>query len=199
MKRAPKLTKRERRGVASAVAPCTRPLRAQLVPQAPVRVGDHPREHVRRVDLLTDDELDQFRVAHGEQAEAALDLVGELETLVEERLTSAGLAADLGKLTVRPTLSVFACLACGASDIGTDTRSGVVARAIDRTRLAERDLRRVEALLEEAWAPDPVPSLDQLPPQALLELVALTKADVDLVTLRERVGGLVESPPGRWR
>lgn len=187
MKRARKLTKRERKGVEAEAPPCSRPLRPQLVPHAPSRTGEHPRDAVRRLDLLSNEDLDVFRAAHGDAAEAALDLAVELETTLEQHLEPLHASGALGKLRQRPTLAVFVCQRCGASDIGTDVRSGVLARTIDRTKISERELRAVEALLMEAWAPESAPALDRLPAATLLELLALVDRDVDLGTLRIRV------------
>jgi hypothetical protein len=155
-------------------------------------VGEHPRDHVRRLELLNDAELDGFRAAHGEVAERAFDLAVELETTLETRLSELGLAVKLGKMATRPTLAVFVCTKCGASEVGTVVRSGVLARAIDRSKLAERDLLRVEVLLAEAWAPDAPPPLDRLPASTLMELLALASADADLETVRRQVEPVVE-------
>jgi len=53
---------------------CARTLAEQLRDTTgAVRRIDHPRAAVRRLDLLRDDDLDVFRIQHGERADAAMD------------------------------------------------------------------------------------------------------------------------------
>ena len=99
-------------------SPCTRPIAEQWGAQhAGVRRSDH---QLHRLDLMDDEDLDDYRRQFPEAAEA-LATYDELEAEMDRRLTNR-----LGELTVeqleqkapeRPILAVVVCSRCGASDV----------------------------------------------------------------------------------
>ncbi len=122
---------------------------------------------MKRLDLLQDAELDQFRARHPEASVAALDHAVALDEAIEAALAERLKVGALDALPARPVLAVFVCLACGASAIGEAVRPWEIDRAMRRSGLAERDLLRVLAVMG--------PSadgrlIDELAPEALVEL-----------------------------
>lgn len=100
---------------------------------------------MRRLDLLSDDELDRFRALHPEASVVALDAAVVLEETLEAALHDRGLAAQLDALPMRPVLATFVCFACGAAAIGEDARAWDVDREMQRTGRSERDVLRERA------------------------------------------------------
>lgn len=137
-------TRRENRRAKRAATPCSLPLVAQVDARdaATVRRGEHPRHAVKRLDLLSDLELDELRARHPASADAAMDVSLLLDGQLEQVLAARGLSPEhLESLPIRPLLSVFVCLACGATAVGTAQRSWEIDRAMRELGLAERDLQ----------------------------------------------------------
>jgi hypothetical protein len=176
----------------SVLLPCSLPLTRQVegMERGTVRRGEHPRAQVRRVDLLSDEELDRFRETHPEASAAAMDGSLTIEetldvVLAEKRIDDARLA----KLPMRPILTVFVCLACGTSSPARAWRAWPVDRAMRASGLAERDLVRVEALLHDMLG-DRAPQLDRFDADGIIELASLLGRDIDHSSLRDRLGEL---------
>jgi hypothetical protein len=180
-------------------ARCSRNLADQLVGPAVVRRGEHPRQLVRRLDLLTDAEIDQLRRRSLDGGARAFLMFEALDEQLEAALIAMGLSDDLVRQRVdrKPLLAVWACLECGAVEVGRADRSWAVEDAMRRARLGEREVLAIERLLAEAWAGASPPSIDKLPTSALEELAVLVDADVDLDAVRARVGALLSgTAPG---
>lgn len=121
---------------------CVLPLIRQLegTERKTVRLGEHPRREVHRLDLMDDDALDRFRALHPVVSEAALDTALVLEERVEHSLAVRGLAVSrLRVLPARPLLAVFVCMACGQHAIATCARDWAVDDVMEERSMLERD------------------------------------------------------------
>lgn len=124
--------------------PCELPLLRQLEgrERSTIRLGEHPRDCVRRVDLLADDLLDDLRARHPTTGEEAIDAALLLDEQLEAALERRGLGVvELSVLPARPLLAVFVCLACGRYEIAEIARDWATDAAV-RGGLHERDRDR---------------------------------------------------------
>jgi hypothetical protein len=97
---------------------------------------------VRRIELLDDDALDDFRRRFPDASAAAMDESLALEHELERQLAVRDdIVAEVEQLAARPLLSVHVCLACGARVIAETERPWVVDRLMQATGAAERDVR----------------------------------------------------------
>ncbi len=122
---------------------CELPLLRQLEgrERRTVRLGEHPRGDVHRLDLLDDGLLDQFRARHPAVSEAAIDAALLLDEQLEQALSERGLGAiELSVLPERPLLGVFVCFACGRYVVARAVREWAVDAAMRDRGLQERDL-----------------------------------------------------------
>lgn len=173
-------------------AACSRRLVDQLRGPYVARRGEHPKASVRRLELLTDAELDELRERRPDGSALALAMLDALDERFDASLVAAGLSDDLvrRRLTRKPILAVWVCVACGAADVGRAERSWSVDDAMRRACLGEREVLAIERLMSEAYRASP-PSLDALSGAALHELAELVDADVDLDALRSRIETLI--------
>lgn len=184
-------TRRERKALVS----CSLPLVAQLEgrDRATVRLGEHPRDRVHRLDLLDDRALDAFRGEYPGPSAEAMDAALDVDEALERLLEAKGLdVRRLETLPERPILAVFVCLQCGSYAAARTVRDWRVDRAMRGSSLGERDVLAVMELLGEAFGSD-APTVDRFDGAALTELRSLVDEDVDVVALRERVAQILRS------
>jgi hypothetical protein len=151
-----------------------------------VRRGDHV---LRRLDLLTDAELDVHWSRHGEKATTAFDtceaLAREMDKQLPE-LTSEARVALEARTVERPLLSVVVCVSCGEFAIAQVSRPWPIDRAMMRSGLDEREARAALDVLKEAFTTEATSVLDRLDADQLREVRALVGEDYDVEALRER-------------
>lgn len=154
-----------------------------------VRRGDHVQ--LKRLDLLSDTELDVHWSRHGEKATTAFDtceaLAKEMDKQLPE-LTAEARARLEARTAERPLLSVVCCVSCGAFTIAQVSRPWPIDRAMMRSGLDEREVRAVAEVLKEAFAAEATSVLDRLDADQLREVRALVGEDFDVDALRERFG-----------
>ncbi len=162
-----------------------RPARS-LAEQAVDRTGSRRRaDHtLRRLDLLSDDELDHFRARFRSEALDASELLAERVALRLGHIEREARKALEGRIPSRPILTIAVCLACGAHEVVRMVRPWAIDRAMMRTGLAERDVRAVIAVLAELHGDHEPERLDALTPEQLRDLLALVGQDFDAETLR---------------
>ena len=164
-------------------APCTRPLAQQAEDRSGSRRrGDHA---LRRLDLLTDAELDAYRERFGSEALDASEVLAEGIERQRAKLEEVVRGSLEGRTESRPILSVVVCLSCGVFDVARASRAWAVDRAMRRSGLGEREVLGVLALLAEAGSDG---NLDGLSAEKLRELSTLLGQDVDLESVRLRYG-----------
>lgn len=180
-----------RRAPVAKAEPYTRSLEEQCADSTGARRrADHPR--AERLDLLSDDALDVLRTRMPNRAEAALAAYDAMDERLAELATRiAAIRAELGGNSVAcPIPTTVVCLDCGASAVVLSVRSWPIDRAMERTRLAERDLLRVEGAMNAAYAEigaEP-PHLDAIEEPDLHELWTMVRSGATAAQLRELLG-----------
>jgi hypothetical protein len=165
-------------------ARCSRPLADQATDESGSRRrSDH---ELRRLDLLSDEELDAFRARHGTDALDAADELARAMEVHTAKIDEAMRVALESRIPARPILTIVVCFECGAYEVARMKRAWPIDRAMLRSGLAERDVLALLALLIEAGGE---PDLDALDAERLRELHALVGEDVDLESIRERYVG----------
>lgn len=130
--------------------PCSRTVLEQWQTQhSGARRGDH---RLRRLDLLSDDDLDDYRRRFPEAAQA-LETHDELEAEMDRRMCELLRDRSVERLertlAGRPVLVVVVCVQCGAHEAVQAWRDWELDHAMRRTGRAERDLLNAAARHED--------------------------------------------------
>lgn len=171
--------------------PCTRAVAEQCSDTTGARRRtDHPQ--LRRLDLLSDEALEELQRRLPDRAAHALYVHDDLDEALQARAKSLERAREEldGAGAGCPILTVVICLACGASDVATMHRAWPIERAMARTDVAERDLLAVVGLLAMSYdgtGTEP-PHLDALRPDDIHALVGMVRRHADAAEVRALLG-----------
>jgi CheY-like chemotaxis protein len=168
--------------------PCSRPLSEQAEDESGSRRrGDH---QLRRLDLLSDEELDSYRARFGSAALDAADVLADAMETQAAQIQDLARGVLESRTDQRPVLGIFVCVSCGTHEVARTKRPWAVDRAMRRSGLPEREVRAALALLTEAEGDDhdALDALDGLDGDLLRELRGLVGQDVDVDSVRARYG-----------